>query len=102
VLFSRRLLERGVATPLSLTAWQMALGTLLIVLVALCVPERAIDWSGAFIAALAYNALLASGLAWALWTYVVARLPAHVAGISSLTIPIAGVVLAWWLLGERP
>src|SRR5690606_34960957 len=52
--------------------------------------------------ALAYNAVLASGVAWLLWTFIVARLPASVAGISSLAIPIVGVGLAWVLLGERP
>ena len=65
-------------------------------------PERPIEWSGWFIAALAYNAVLASGLAWLLWSIVVERLPANIAGLSSLVIPIAGIGFAWWLLGERP
>jgi len=102
VLLSRRLLERGAATPLSLTAWQMAIGTAAIIVIALMVPERSVEWSGAYIGALAYNAVLASGVAWLLWTFIVARLPASVAGISSLAIPIVGVGLAWVLLGERP
>jgi drug/metabolite transporter (DMT)-like permease len=102
VVLSKRLFARGGVGALSLTAWQMAIGTLGIVLVALAVPERAIEWSGHFIAALAYNAVLASGLAWLMWSYVVARLAASTAGLSSLAIPIAGVGLAWGLLGERP
>jgi len=102
VVLSKRLFARGGVSALSLTAWQMAIGTLGVVLVALAVPERAIEWSGYFIAALVYNAVLASGLAWLMWSYVVARLPASTAGLSSLAIPIAGVGLAWALLGERP
>ena len=89
-------------TPLSLTAWQMLCGALALVLVALVVPERPIDWSPAFVAALAYNAVLASGLAWLLWAYIVQRLPAGVAGMTSLAIPVCGVLFAWALLGERP
>jgi drug/metabolite transporter (DMT)-like permease len=102
VVLSKRLFARGGVGALSLTAWQMAFGTLGIVAIALVVPERPVEWSGYFIGALAYNAVLASGLAWLLWSYVVARLPAGIAGLSSLVIPIAGVGLAWALLGERP
>lgn len=102
VVWTKRLFQRGGIGALSLTAWQMAIGTLGVVAVALIVPERPIEWSGWFIAALAYNAVLASGLAWLLWSLVVERLPANIAGLSSLVIPIAGIGLAWWLLGERP
>jgi drug/metabolite transporter (DMT)-like permease len=102
VVASKRLFERGGVGALSLTAWQMLIGTLGVVAVALVVPERAIEWNPWFIGALVYNALLASGLAWLLWSYVVARLPANVAGLSSLVIPIAGIAFAWVLLGERP
>jgi drug/metabolite transporter (DMT)-like permease len=102
VVVSKRLFERGGVGALSLTAWQMLIGTLGVVVVALVVPERAIEWTPWFIGALVYNALLASGLAWLLWSYVVARLPANVAGLSSLVIPIAGIAFAWVLLGERP
>lgn len=102
VVWTKRLFQRGGIGALSLTAWQMAIGTLGVVAVALIVPERPIEWSGWFIAALVYNAVLASGLAWLLWSLVVERLPANIAGLSSLVIPIAGIGFAWWLLGERP
>ena len=102
VVLSKRLFQRGATGALSLTAWQMLIGTLAVVAIALVVPEQPIEWSNYFIGALAYNALLASGLAWLMWSYVVARLPANIAGLSSLVIPIAGVGFAWALLGERP
>ncbi|MBA8885125.1 DMT family transporter [Dokdonella fugitiva] len=102
VVGSKRLFQRGGTSALSLTAWQMLIGTLAVVVIALVVPERPIEWSNWFIGALVYNALLASGLAWLLWSYVVERLPANVAGLSSLVIPIAGVGFAWLVLGERP
>lgn len=102
VVLSKRLFERGAVSALSLTAWQMLFGTLGVVAIALLVPERPIEWSNYFMGALAYNAVLASGLAWLLWSYVVARLPANIAGLSSLVIPIVGVSFAWALLGEQP
>ncbi len=102
VVLSKRLFQRGDVSALSLTTWQMLIGTFGVVAIALVVPERPIEWSSYFIAALVYNAVLASGLAWLMWSYVVARLPANIAGLSSLVIPIAGVAFAWALLGERP
>ncbi len=89
-------------SPLRLTAWQMLFGTFFLVLLAGFVPERAVTWTPGFIAALTFNVVLASGLAWTLWLLVVQRLPAGVAGLSSLAVPLMGVLLAWALLGERP
>ena len=84
------------------TAWQMALGAVALVIVSLLVPERAVDWSPALLAALAYNTVLSTGLAWILWLFVVQRLPANVAGLGSLITPMVSVLLAWLILGERP
>ncbi len=102
VVLSKRLLAGRGLSPLRLTAWQMLFGTIGLVAIALVVPERPIAWTVPFIAALAYNAVLASGLAWVMWSVVVQRLPATVAGITSLAVPLTGVLLAWALLGERP
>jgi drug/metabolite transporter (DMT)-like permease len=101
-VLSKRLFVRGEASVLSLSAWQMLAGSVGLVLVAACVDERPIEWNGAFVAALAYNAVLASGLAWLAWAWVVERLPTSVAGLSSLVIPIMGVLFAWAILGEAP
>ncbi|MGH8174570.1 MAG: DMT family transporter [Rhodanobacteraceae bacterium] len=102
VVLSKRLFQRGGIGALSLTAWQMLIGTLFLIAIAWFVPEREIEWSPWFIGALVYNAVLSSGLAWLMWSYVVERLPANIAGLSSLVIPIAGIGFAWALLGERP
>ena len=102
VVLSKRLFKRCGVSALSLTTWQMLFGALLLVAIAIAVPERPIAWSPFLIGALAYNGVLSSGLAWLLWSYVVERLPANVAGLSSLVIPIAGLGFAWALLGEVP
>lgn len=102
VVLSKRLFQRGGVSALSLTAWQMLIGTLGLIVVAALTNERPIVWTPWFVGALAYNAVLSSGLAWLLWSYAVERLPADIAGLSSLAVPIAGIALAWLLLGERP
>lgn len=102
VVLSKRLFKRCGATALSLTTWQMFFGTLLLVAIALAVPSRPIEWSPYLVGALFYNGVLSSGLAWLLWSYVVDTLPANIAGLSSLVIPIAGIGFAWALLGEVP
>lgn len=89
-------------TPLRLTAWQMLIGTLGLVVLALAARERATAWTGEYIAALLYNGLLSSGVCWVLWALIVQRLSANVAGLTSLAVPVAGVLFAWGLLSERP
>jgi drug/metabolite transporter (DMT)-like permease len=101
-VLSKRVFQRTQVGPLQLTAWQMLFGTLVLGVIALVVPERTVDWAWPFIGALAYNALLSSGIAWALWLLIVQRLPTQVAGLTSLLVPIAGVLFAWGLLHERP
>lgn len=87
---------------LSLTAWQMFLGSIPLAIVALVTADTPPVWSGSFIAALVYNVLPANALAWWLWLYVLRALPTGTAGVSTLVIPVVGVVSAWIQLGERP
>jgi len=101
-VLSKRLFQRAAISPLRLTAWQMLYGTVFIVALALCLHERATQWSPLLIGALVYNGVLSSGLAWALWLFIVQRLPANVAGLASLITPLVGVLCAWVLLNERP
>lgn len=101
-VLSKRLFQRMSLSPLRLTAWQMLYGTLFIVALALCLHERATQWSPQLIGALIYNGVLSSGMAWALWLFIVQRLPANVAGLASLITPLVGVLCAWLLLHEQP
>ncbi|HEX5962034.1 MAG TPA: DMT family transporter [Rhodanobacteraceae bacterium] len=102
-VLSKRLFQRHPqVTPLQLTAWQMLAGTLGLVVLALATHEDAVTWSGEYVAALLYNGLLSSGVCWVLWALVVQRLSANVAGLTSLAVPVAGVLFAWGLLQERP
>jgi len=101
-VLSKRMFERHAPSPLAFTAWQMLLGALGLCVIALLVPSRPIEWAPPFIAGLAYSVLLASSLAWLLWFLVIRRLPATVAGLSSLAVPVTAVLMAWAILHERP
>jgi drug/metabolite transporter (DMT)-like permease len=101
-VLTKRLFQRARVTPLRLTAWQSLVGAVIVGLIALPAAERDIDWSVELIAALIYNGVLGSAVAWALWLFVVERLPAAIAGIASLVTPLLGVLLAWAFLDERP
>jgi drug/metabolite transporter (DMT)-like permease len=89
-------------SPLSLTAWQMLVGALVLGAVALLVPQRPIAWNWRFAGALIYSAVMASSVAWGLWLVVLKRLPTAIASLSSLGVPVISVLLAWLILGERP
>jgi len=87
---------------LSLTAWQMLLGSIPLIVVAVSTADRAPVWSATLVWTLAYAALLATALGWFLWLFVLDRLPAGVAGLGNLGTPVVGVVAPWIQLGERP
>lgn len=87
---------------LSLTAWQMLFGALALCVVAVLHPSRPIDPTPYFFGALVYNAVLATGLAWLLWLYVLQHLSTGLAGLSTLGIPMIGAFAGWLELGELP
>ena len=102
VIVAKKLHIRGGEELLSLTAWQMLLGAVPLVIAALFVPSAPIHWTGSFIAALLYNVIPANALAWLLWLYVLNKLSAGLASLGMLVTPVLGVLAAWVQLGERP
>ncbi|WP_295008870.1 EamA family transporter [uncultured Dechloromonas sp.] len=101
-LYAKRLRARHDFDLLALTAWQMLFGSLALCIVALVFSSRPIQPVPYFFGALAFNALLATGLAWVLWLYILQNLPAGQAGLSSLGTPAIGVLAGWIELGETP
>lgn len=101
-VLSKRMFQLHSPSPLAFTAWQMLFGALVLGAIALLVPSRPIAWTPAFLAGLAYSVVLASSLAWLLWLFVVDRLPATLASLSSLGVPVTAVLMAWAILHERP
>lgn len=68
----------------------------------LLVPQRSPDWQPVVFWALGYSAILATALAWSLWLFVLRNLPASIASLSTLAVPVCGVLFSRWLLGEEP
>jgi len=87
---------------LTLTAWQMLLGSLPLILIAFLTADSGPRWTGWFSAALLYNAVFASAVAALLWFYTLRHLPAGTAGLGRLLAPVVGVGASWIQLGERP
>lgn len=87
---------------LALTSWQMLYAAIVMSCVALLVPQPPIQWQPTVIFALAYSAVLATALAWSLWLFVLRNLPASIASLSTLAVPVCGVLFSWWLLDENP
>ena len=52
---------------------------------------------------MSYIVLVATALGWILWLLVVRRVPASIAGLSSLGVPVVAVLLAWrsWANGPH-
>lgn len=87
---------------LNLTAWQMLLGCVVLVVAAFLTHEKPVVWSDYLLFALAYNALPATAIAWVLWLFVLRVLPTGISGLSMLLVPVCSVLLAWLILGEEP
>lgn len=102
VIISKRVQREGNVDALTLTAWQMLFGGLAAGVVALAVPEHATQWTPVYLAALAYNILGASALAFFLWTFALQHLPARDASMGTLANPVVGIIAAWLQLGETP
>lgn len=102
-IVAKRLYQRYPKVDLlSLTTWQMVYGAIIMSVIAWLVPERPIVWDPYVYFALSYSVILATALAWTLWLFVLKNLPAGIAGLSTLAVPVCGVLFSWWLLGENP
>ena len=88
--------------PLLFSAWQLLFGFVALAALAVIVPHEPIRWTREFVFALIFCAVLATALGWWLWTYVLATMPAGIAGLNSLGIPVIAVVASAIQLGERP
>lgn len=84
------------------TGWQMLLGGLVVIPVAYAVPQIAPVWNTYLVLGMLYSVLVASAAGFLLWFLVVQRLPASIAGLSGLGVPVTAALLAWIILGERP
>ena len=94
--------RRHTVEVLSLTTWQMAFGSVPLVVAALVTYSGGPEWTVSFWWGLIYTVVLANAVAWFLWLYALHALPAGAAGLGTLSIPVVGVIAAWIQLGEVP
>jgi len=96
----KRLRARQPVDLLSLTTWQMLIGAVPLVLLALVIPEHPTDWSAAYIGILAFMSVISTALCWWLWITLLDRVPAWEASLSVLGTPVVAIVSARLTLGE--
>jgi drug/metabolite transporter (DMT)-like permease len=100
-VISKRWPTAGV-DPLLYTAWQLLFGSIVLSLPAFLHPHAGVQWTGEFVAALIFSSVVATGIGWWLWTYLLAHSSAGTAGLNSLGIPVVSVLSSAVQLGERP
>ena len=90
--------------PLVNAAWQLAIGTVLIMAGMLVVDGAPQIWPIGFVTimSIAFVGLIGSGLAHFLWWSIVAKLPTTTASLGSLLVPVVGVTASTFILGEQP
>ncbi len=89
---------------LAITFWQVVLGALVFAAAALIFqgpptlePLQLKTW-----AAIVFNGVLGTGVAYFIWFNIIGRLPMATASLGSLANPVVGVIGSVLILGERP
>jgi drug/metabolite transporter (DMT)-like permease len=101
-IITKRMRVRVQVDLWSINAWNTLCGTVILVVVALLVPERQTEWSTPYVLSVLYNAFVPLTLCWFLWLYALDRLVAPVAGLATMMTPVIAITLGWLLLDERP
>lgn len=85
---------------LQYTTWQMVVGAIVLGTYSSLSGQGTVQWGWLAVGCLLYNGILASALAYFLWTYILSTTEAGKAAISVLVIPIIGVLAGVILLNE--
>lgn len=102
-MLAKKLYKRYEVDALTLTTWQMLYGAPVLLIITLLFNNNHYLITAPYLwFALSYNVILATAIAWLLWLYILKNMPANIAGLSTLAIPVSGVLLSWWLLNEQP
>lgn len=86
---------------LTLTAWQMMLGCVPLVLLAAIVPEPATQWSLPYAGILTFMSVISTAMCWWLWIYILDRVPAWEASLSVLGTPVVAILSSRLTFGEE-
>ncbi|HSM98030.1 MAG TPA: EamA family transporter, partial [Gallionella sp.] len=96
----KRLRARQSVDLLSLTTWQMLIGAVPLILLAVLIPEHATNWSATYIGILAFMSVISTAMCWLLWIILLDRVPAWEASLSILGTPVVAIVSGRLMMGE--
>lgn len=102
VVLAKRLHNRAPVDALAFTFWQMVVGLVPVLIAQLLIDRPPVIWSNTFILVTLFNGVLATGIGWLTWLYVLHRLPAGTTSLASLGIPVIAMLSSWIQLGEEP
>lgn len=85
---------------LALTTWQLIVGAVPLVVLAVLVPEPPTRWGAHYAFLLGFMAIGSTGIGWLLWIYILDRVPAWEASLSVLGTPVIALVSSRLVLGE--
>ena len=86
-----------------ITAWQLGIGAACATVAALASGEQLpAVWPPRVLVALAWHVLIATAVAYVLWYRLLASASATVASLTTLAVPVVGVLGAMALVGDRP
>lgn len=86
--------------PISLTTWQMVCASLSLLAYTAVVPQGEVVWNTESVLCLIYNGVLASALAFFLWSWILQHIEVSKASVAVLAVPVVGVVGGILCLGE--
>ena len=86
--------------PISLTTWQMVCASLSLLAYTAIVPQGEVIWNTESVLCLIYNGVLASALAFFLWSWILQHIEVSKAAGAVLAVPVVGVVGGILCLGE--
>jgi drug/metabolite transporter (DMT)-like permease len=87
---------------LAMTAWQMALGSIPLIVLACVIPEPPVVWTPRFIGVLLLIAIVITSVGWMLWMFALNELTAGTASLATLATPPIAMVSSTFHFGERP
>jgi len=93
--------RRGQVDPLNLMAWQLTLGVLPLLAIALARTNAPTEWSAVYVALLLYVGGITVGVGFALWTVVLHRVPAGTASLATLSVPVIALLTSMAVFDER-
>lgn len=101
VVLTKRAQRDGTADALEFTFWQMAVGVVPLIAVAVLAAEPAPRSGPTLIGALLFSGVVSTAAGWFMWQYVLNRLSAGTTSLSSLAVPVIAMIASALQFGER-